>query len=153
MQPEEKARKKIDTLLGKAGWLVQDYKELNLSAGFGVAAREFPTSNGPADYALYINKKIAGVIEAKAEGHTLGGVDWQSDKYIQGISEGIPRVASIVPFIYETTGDEHQFRNLLDPEPRSREVFAFHTPETLWNWAQDASTLLLYIKLVLAIPL
>ncbi len=151
MQPEAKARKKIDTLLEKAGWVVQDYKELNLSAGFGIAAREFPTSNGPADYALYINKRIAGVIEAKPEGHTLGGVDWQSDKYIQGISESIPRITSIAPFIYETTGDEHQFRNLLDPEPRSRHVFAFHTPETLWNWSQDASTLRSRLKSMPAI--
>ena len=38
MKPEEEARKKIDALLEKAGWLVQDYKDLNLGAGVGIAA-------------------------------------------------------------------------------------------------------------------
>ena len=42
MKPEEQARKKIDGLLEKVGWLVQDYTELNLGAGVGVAVREFP---------------------------------------------------------------------------------------------------------------
>ena len=42
MKLEEQARKKIDALLEKAGWLVQDYKGLNLGAGMGVAVREFP---------------------------------------------------------------------------------------------------------------
>ena len=42
LKPEEEARKKIDALLEKAGWLIQDYKDLNLGAGSGVAVREFP---------------------------------------------------------------------------------------------------------------
>lgn len=141
LRPEEKARRRIDELLIKSGWIVQDYNQLNLSAGFGIAVREYPTSNGLADYAIFIDKKIAGVIEAKAEGHTLGGVDWQSEKYIEGIGDRIPRVAPTIPFIYETTGDEHQFRNLLDPEPRSRPVFTFHTPDALWSWSQESDTL------------
>jgi hypothetical protein len=31
--PEQLAREKIDLLLAKAGWVVQDYKHLNLGAG------------------------------------------------------------------------------------------------------------------------
>jgi type I site-specific restriction endonuclease len=31
-----------------------------------------------------------------------------------------------LPFSYETTGTETRFTNRLDPEPRSRNVFAFH---------------------------
>ena len=42
LKPEEEARKKIDALLEKAGWLVQDNKGLNLGAGVGIAVREFP---------------------------------------------------------------------------------------------------------------
>ena len=41
--PEQLAREKIDLLLAKAGWVVQDYKHLNLGAGLGVAVREFQT--------------------------------------------------------------------------------------------------------------
>ena len=32
MKPKEEARKKIDVLLEMAGWLVQDYKDLDLGA-------------------------------------------------------------------------------------------------------------------------
>jgi len=48
--PEELARQKIDGLLIKAGWVIQDVKALNLGAGFGVAVREFPTARGEAVY-------------------------------------------------------------------------------------------------------
>ncbi len=50
MKPEEKARQEIDQLLEKAGWKVQDYRELNLGASLGVAVREFPLKSGEADY-------------------------------------------------------------------------------------------------------
>jgi hypothetical protein len=36
LKPEEEARKKIDVLLEKAGWVLQDYKDLNLGAGVGI---------------------------------------------------------------------------------------------------------------------
>ncbi|HZM47482.1 MAG TPA: hypothetical protein VFC14_21885 [Burkholderiales bacterium] len=39
-----------------------------------------------------------------------------------------------LPFVYESTGLETYFTNLLDPEPRARNVFAFHQPETLGDW-------------------
>ena len=46
-----------------------------------------------------------------------------------------------LPFAYESTGVETRFTNGLDPEPRSRAVFAFHRPETLVDWltAPDVS--------------
>ncbi len=49
MKPEEEARKKIDALLESAGWIVQSFEDLNLSAGLGVAVREFPLKSGFAD--------------------------------------------------------------------------------------------------------
>lgn len=39
---ERKARREIDEMLRAAGWVMQDRKELNLSAGRGVAVREVP---------------------------------------------------------------------------------------------------------------
>ena len=52
MKPEEKAREVIDQLLVDAGWAVQDYKEMDLSASLGVAVREFPLKMDSADYML-----------------------------------------------------------------------------------------------------
>ena len=43
--PESLARKTIDQKLTAAGWIVQDFKALNLGAGPGVAVREFQTAS------------------------------------------------------------------------------------------------------------
>lgn len=67
MTPEEKARLVIDEKLRQSGWVIQDMKKLNLSAALGVAVREFPTSTGEVDYALFIDGKPVGVAEAKRE--------------------------------------------------------------------------------------
>ena len=54
MTPEEEARVNIDKLLEDSGWIIQDYKKINLSPsiGLGIAVREFPTLKGPASNEL-----------------------------------------------------------------------------------------------------
>jgi len=142
MTPEERAREHIDQLLEAAGWAVQDKKDLNLGAGLGVAVRYFPLQTGEADYMLFVNRKAAGVIEAKPEGYTLGGVAEQSAKYLIGLPETIPHVeGDKLPFAYESTGIETYFRDERDPDARSRRVFAFHRPETLKAWSEQPETL------------
>lgn len=84
MTPEEKARQRIDAQLVRCGWVVQDYAEMDISAGPGVAVREFPLKTGEADYLLYADGRAIGVVEAKPEGHTLTGVETQSAKYTEG---------------------------------------------------------------------
>jgi len=134
-QPEQLARENIDALLFAAGWHVCDATAANIHAARGVAIREFPLpGHGFADYLLYIDGKAAGVIEAKKEGVTLTGVETQSDKYTKGLPAGLPRWGNPLPFSYQTTGVETRFTNGLDPQPRSRPVFAFHKPELLSDW-------------------
>ena len=65
--PEEIARDKIDQLLEASGWTIQDKKHIDLSAGSGIAVREYYTDIGPADYILFVDRKPVGVIEAKKE--------------------------------------------------------------------------------------
>jgi len=141
MKPEEKARQDIDNLLGLAGWKVQDLRQLNISASQGVAVREFPLKDGTADYLLFVDKKAAGVIEAKPQGTTLSGVAEQSEAYITSIPKNLPVVQEPLPFAYESTGTETFFRDIRDPYPRSRRVFAFHKPETLAEWLSQKETL------------
>lgn len=130
MTPEEQARTNIDGMLTRAGWVVQDADALNLYAGRGIAVREFPlkSGHGYADYLLYVDRTAAGVVEAKPEGYTLKGVEAQSEKYSMGLPEDLPVYQRPLPFLYESTGVEPQFTNELDPEPRSRSLFSFHTP-------------------------
>ncbi len=66
--PEAKARERIDRALAAAGWIVQDYRSLNLAAGRGIAVREFPLATGSADYLLYADARVIGIVEAKPEG-------------------------------------------------------------------------------------
>ena len=143
MTPEQKARIQIDNLLEQVGWAVQDAASVNLSAARGVAVREFglKPGHGTADYLLYVDGKAAGVVEAKPAGYTLTGVETQSHKYSGGLPDILPAHCKPLPFIYETTGVETRFTNLLDPEPRSRNAFAFHTPDALADWvASDPKT-------------
>lgn len=141
MTPEEQARFKIDQLLTDAGWIIQDYKQINLSAALGIAVREYPLKSGFADYLLIINRKAAGVIEAKKVGTTLSGVENQSDKYSFQLPQKLNCHRKPLPFLYESTGVETCFTDNRDPDFCSRKVFSFHKPETLQAWLGQSDTL------------
>ena len=70
---EARARKRIDEKLVEAGWKVQDRAKANLYAGQGVALREFVhgEGHGRSDCALYVDRQLVGVLEAKPDGTTL----------------------------------------------------------------------------------
>ncbi len=141
--PEQDARVKIDAMLDQAGWDVQDYTKANIQAKQGVAIREFQleSGHGVADYLLYLDGKAAGVIEAKKEGATLSGVEIQSDKYKHGLPGPLPAWFRPLPFCYQSTGIETCFTNDFDPNPRSRDVFHFHRPDTLYRWMQETPSI------------
>lgn len=138
---EQRAREQIDILLSEAGWLLQDRDEFDRTAGPGVAVREFPLPAGPCDYLLFVDGKAAGVIEAKKTGVTLSGVAEQSEKYMGRLPEFLESWDEILLYDYESTGDETFFRDMRDPKPRSRRLFAFHRPETLRDWLRQPATL------------
>jgi type I restriction enzyme R subunit len=138
---EQRARENIDRLLSDAGWVIQNRDEANLYAAQGVAVREFrmKSGHGSADYMLFVDRKAVGVAEAKPEGHTLTGVERQSAKYSEGLPPQLETRLRPLPFLYQSTGIETRFTNLLDPEPRSRPVFSFHKPSTLAEWLEFAT--------------
>jgi type I restriction enzyme R subunit len=145
--PEQKARREIDAKLIASGWLVQDRDELDLTAGRGIAVREFPMKSGFgfADYLLYLDRKSLGAIEAKAEG-TLTGVEAQSAKYAAGLPEKLNAHRRPLPFLFESNGAVTFFTNGLDPKPRSRKVFSFPRPETLAEWLDQPEQLRARLK-------
>jgi type I restriction enzyme R subunit len=133
-------------MLAAAGWTVQGMDEFDLTAAQGVAIREFPLSTGFADYMLFVDCAAVGVVEAKKEGTTLSGVDTQSQKYLDALPDYVRQVQSPLPFAYESTGVETVFRDIRDPDYRSRRVFWFHQPQTLLEWAQQPDTLRARLK-------
>lgn len=132
MTPEQKAREQIDTKLKQAGWLVQDVKQLNPGASVGVAVREFPTSTGPVDYALFVEGKPVGVVEAKKSdaGEDITNVEIQSARYANSTFKWI-KYDYRIRFAYEATDKLTRFTDYNDVKFRSRTVFTFHRPETL----------------------
>jgi type I restriction enzyme R subunit len=142
MTPEQKARQQIDAQLVAAGWVVQDYKAFNPSAGRGIALREVPLKSGRCDYLLLVDRNALGVVEAKKEGTTLSMVAEQSGHYGASLPDFIQAIVpGSLPFLYESTGVETFFRDERDPDPRSRSVFNFHRPETLAEWLTQPDTL------------
>jgi len=137
---EAEVRVRVDEMLLAAGWEVQDAGEINLFAGRGVAVREVKTAKGTADYLLYVDQSLVGVIEAKREGTVLSPVEEQSAKYADHLTKEQQFSAwrTPLPFRYETTAVETHFTNRLDPSPRARSVFSFHRPETIARWMREA---------------
>jgi len=131
LTPEQRVREQIDAMLQASGWDVQSKDAVNLSAARGVAIRELSFKTGAPDYTLFVDGKSLGTVEAKPEGWTLRGVEAQSGKYTTGLALGMPFWRDPLPFAYESTGVETHFTNKLEPDARSRSVFAFHRPETL----------------------
>ena len=132
MTPEEQARQRIDERLVQAGWVLQDHRQVNPFASLGVAVREYPTSTGLVDYALFVDGKPVGVIEAKKDdlGESITVVEGQSGRYARSTFKYI-RSEYKIRFAYEATGKLTRFTDYNDVKYRSRRVFSFHRPETL----------------------
>lgn len=136
--PEQLARDEIDRRLKVSGWVVLGNKAINHEAGPGIAVREYPTQVGPADYCLFSDKVPLGVIEAKPDewGAKITTVETQSGAYASSKLKWVNNEEPL-KFIYEATGQITRFTDARDPNPRSREVFTFHRPETLLEWARQ----------------
>ena len=142
MTPEAKARVEIDEKLQQAGWLIQDFKQLNLGASTGIAVREYPTDTGPADYVLFVNRQPLAVIEAKRDeaGENITATEQQTERYATSTLKWRKDNNSL-PFLFEATGKIIRFTDGRDPSPRSREIFHFFKPETLLEWVEQPNTL------------
>jgi type I restriction enzyme, R subunit len=83
------------------------------------AIEEYPTANGPADYALVVDGQLLGVVEAKKV--TLGpqNVLTQAERYSKGI-DGISSSVYGAPFLYSTNGEVFWFQDVRHKLNRSR---------------------------------
>jgi type I restriction enzyme R subunit len=126
----------VDRRITDAGWRIVREKDFDaakpLTAYNRCAIEEYPTDNGPADYAISVNGHILGVVEAKKL--TLGpqNVLIQAERYSKGVKDSPFNFHGFrVPYLYSTNGEviwHHDIRHKLN---RSREIFGFHTPEAL----------------------
>ncbi len=137
-ESERQTRKRrIDPQLQELGWAVEAYQEKRpLSWYQNCAIEEYPTANGPADYALCVDGSIVGVVEAKKI--TLGpqNVLTQAQRYSRGVvNSPLNFDGHRVPFLYSTNGEVIWFQDARHGLNRSRRVVRFHTPDALREMA------------------
>lgn len=140
---KETRKKRIDPLLRSAGWAILPYDATKTLLMYRrCAVEEFPTDNGPADYALCVNGEMLGIVEAKKL--TLGpqNVLTQAERYSKGATINPMNFAGYrVPFLYSTNGEVIWHDDVRHPQHRSRRVAAFHTPQALLERMQQPSDL------------
>lgn len=113
---EAETRALIDQQLRDNGWEA-DTKTLRYSLGVrptkgrSMAIAEWPTANGPADYALFVGTMLIGVVEAKRKRKNISAAIDQSERYSIGFREGGDFVLAggpwdehRVPFVFAANG-------------------------------------------------
>jgi type I restriction enzyme R subunit len=123
-------RRRIDPKLSAQGWKVCEHVPNGLLDGVsGLAVAEWPTANGPADYALLSHGSVIGVVEAKKLTVGPQNVLTQAARYSQGVkeSQATYQEGHRVPFLYSTNGEQVFFQDIRDPLNPSRKVKTFHT--------------------------
>lgn len=121
-------KQRIDPRLQAAGWVVEPYSGSLPTCE--TAIEEWPTTAGPADYALVADGAIRGVVEAKKLTVGPSGVLTQAQRYSRGIAQKPLYQGEFgVPFLYSTNGERLFFHDVRAELNRSHEVSGFHTPD------------------------
>lgn len=113
---EAETRALIDQQLRDRGWEV-DTRDLRHSKGVRpakgrhLAIAEWPTANGPADYALFVGTTLVAVVEAKRRRKNVSAAIDQAERYSTGIKDspdfsyaGGPWGEYKVPFVFSANG-------------------------------------------------
>lgn len=118
---EADTRRIIDAQLHAAGWEA-DSQTMRYALGarpvkgHAMAIAEWPTASGPADYALFVDTRCVGVVEAKRLSRDVPAAIDQAQRYARGIQlagEAEPAggpwpdmsgAAYRVPFVFATNG-------------------------------------------------
>jgi type I restriction enzyme, R subunit len=126
-------KNRIDKQLSALGWKITPYSDtINISALSNHAVEEYPTSNGPADYALFADAKLLGIVEAKKVSTNPQNVLEQAKRYSNGIASDLGNWNGFgVPFLYSSNGTIIWFADIRTEKYYAREFMDFHTPKAL----------------------
>ncbi|MGM0428531.1 MAG: type I restriction-modification enzyme R subunit C-terminal domain-containing protein [Thermodesulfobacteriota bacterium] len=105
------------------------------------AVEEYPTAKGPADYALFVNGQLLGILEAKKVKVGPQNVLEQAKRYARGAFAGAGNWNGYrVPFLYASNGEIIWHLDARDPKNISRQISNFHTPDALEELFADDIT-------------
>jgi type I restriction enzyme R subunit len=162
---EADTRVLVDEQLREVGWEA-DTINLRYSKGArpvrgkSLAVAEWPTKDGPADYALFVGLTLVGMVEAKRKRKNVSSAIDQAERYSNGIqvtddfeSAGGPWGSHKVPFVFATNGRPYLkqletesgiwFRDTRRTANHRRALVSWPTPEGLVEQLdinQDAAT-------------
>ena len=89
----------------------------------GEVIAEYPTANGPADYALVYGGNVLGIVEAKKLTLSPQGVRPQAERYARGLPPGQFDFDGVrAPFLYSTNGEIIWYHDIRHPLNRSRTI-------------------------------
>src|SRR5262249_17882712 len=100
-------RQRIDPKLEAQGWKIVSFDPNTPLSGYAHhAVTEFPSAAGPADYALCVNGRVVGIVEAKRVSLGPQNVLVQAERYSKGLaSSPFDFRGYRVPFLYSTNGE------------------------------------------------
>lgn len=139
MESESQTRKlRIDASLLAAGWKLVPFRDnLKLGELNCYAIEEFPTTNGPADYALVVGGQVLGIVEAKKLTVGPKGALTQAERYSKGVPQSPFNFNDYrVPFLFSTNGEVIHFHDVRHSENVSRKLVKFQTPAALQEMLQ-----------------
>src|SRR5262249_25078523 len=100
-------KSRIDTRLAELGWAIRAAASVgSIDRCSGHALTEYPTANGPADYAQVVDGQILGIVEAKRVSLGPQNVLVQAERYARGVDPSpFDFRGCRVPFLYATNGE------------------------------------------------
>ncbi len=124
-------RERIDRRLLQLGWQVVPWQANGVNQDAQVVT-EYPTANGPADYAFHLDGRLVGILEAKRRSVDPENVLSQAERYARGLPPYEQNYEGIqVPFLLSSNGSEIFYRDCRHPLNLSRAVADYPTPQAL----------------------
>lgn len=124
---------RIDKLLVDAGWVITPYNDgIDISTLSHHAVEEYATDLGFADYALVVDGKLLGIVEAKRLEVGAENVLEQAKRYSRGADQTIGEWNGYhVPFLYSSNGELIFHLDIRNSNELSRRIYSFHSPHAL----------------------
>jgi type I restriction enzyme, R subunit len=143
---EAKTRKRrIDSVLRSMDppWTIVPWREgMETTRLNHHAVEEFPTDNGPVDYAFFVGGRLLGMLEAKKVGTDPQNVLEQAKRYSRGTRNTIGDWNGYrVPFLYSSNGEIVWFADVRNDTYYQRPLRGYHTADALGEmWVRDTAS-------------
>ena len=140
MQPEERARVKIDKQLNNAGWEIVSRDEY-VPRSASAVKEALMQGNTESDYLLFVDDKAIAVVEAKREENPLGeDVKRQAEDYACNPQNWYGLwYPNLIPLVYLANGKKICFKNMLQRDSDYVELSEMHSPKKMLQLINQVS--------------